>query len=732
MVATKGSNRTVPDIVITGAGVVSAIGVGKDETLQSLLQGRSGIRPLRYLETAHHEFPVGEVQLGNDEMCAMLGIDPAATPTTRTALMGMLALKEALDQAGLTTHGSQPTTSAIPLISGTTVGGMDKSELYYLDFLADDSRNEYIRTHDCGACTEMIADHFGKFRFLTTLSTACSSAANAVVTGANLIRSHRAECVVVGGSECITKFHLNGFNSLMILDHEPCRPFDESRAGLNLGEGAAWLVIESADHAARRGARPLARLAGYGNACDAFHQTATSADGEGPYQAMRQAVDMAGIDPSQVDYINAHGTGTSNNDLSESVAIRRLFGDSCPPFSSTKAFTGHTTSASGTIEAVICLLAMQHNFLPVNLRFQSAGQCLTPVHKPQAATLRRVLSNAFGFGGNDSALLFESVESEELKVENQLPHPDNFHLSNSNFQLNKVYLLSATQISAQQPLCEAWKDNPEPLTEPLTRSREADYKQFIPPLEARRMGRILKRAIATASTALSQAGVTTPDAIITGTGLGCIENTEIFLDALCREGEDQMMPTRFMNSTHNTISSVVAIALHAHGYNTTYAHNTVSFQSALMDALVQLQGGGIGNALVCAHDEMTPGYHALLCKGGYLAGKKAAECAVSMVLSTQPAGKALCEVADVRILYRPTDDEKRAALESIMPEGARVSCGRPDLFGTSYTAPALDLYAAAHSMDDKPVVVCYSDDKYYTLILLLPCPPSQASEQSIR
>ncbi len=701
------------DIVITGAGIVSAIGVGKAETLASLQAERSGIRPLHYLKTDHHEFPVGEVQLSNDEMCALLGIDPATQPTTRTALMGMLALKETLEQAAITPD----MLPQIPLISGTTVGGMDKSELYYMDFLKNDSRNEYIRTHDCGACTEMIADHFGRFRMLTTLSTACSSAANAVITGAELIRAGLAECVVVGGSECITKFHLNGFASLMILDKEPCRPFDESRAGLNLGEGAAWLVIESDDHARRRGAKPLAHLAGYGNACDAFHQTATSADGEGPYLAMQKALTNAGIMPEQVDYINAHGTGTGNNDISESTAIRRLFGDKVPPVSSTKAFTGHTTSASGTIEAVICLLAMQHSFLPVNLRFSTAGECLTPVHKSTAKPLHYVLSNAFGFGGNDSALLFEQVESEERRVES-----GEWRVESD--KKKKVYILSAAQISAQEPLSEAWVDNPIPLTEPLTRSREADYKQFIPPLEARRMGKILKRAIATAKTATTQACIDMPEAIITGTGLGCIENTEIFLDALCREGEDQMMPTRFMQSTHNTISSIVAINLHAHGYNTTYAHNTVSFQSALMDAMLQLRSGKLNNAMVCAHDEMTPSYHALLCKGGYLKGKHATECAVSMMLSTVNNGHALCEVADMRMLYRPTEAEKQQALESLRAEAPNSQLSTLDsqlLFGTCYTAPALDLYAAAHTMKDNPVIVQYSDDKYLTLILLRPC-----------
>lgn len=687
---------------------MSAIGVGKAETLTSLQEGRSGIRPLRYLITDHHEFPVGEVQLSNDEMCALLGLDPAAQPTTRTALMGMVALKEALEEARL-----QPKDyHTIPLISGTTVGGMDKSELYYLDFLENDSRNEYIRTHDCGACTEMIADHFGRFGMLSTLSTACSSAANAVILGAELLRSGQAECVVVGGSECITKFHLNGFASLMILDREPCRPFDESRAGLNLGEGAAWLVLETEEHARRRKASSLACLAGHGNACDAFHQTATSADGEGPYLAMKQALKSAGITPAQVDYINAHGTGTGNNDISESTAIRRLFGEQIPPVSSTKAFTGHTTSASGTIEAVICLLAMQHNFLPVNLRFNNAGDCLTPVHKPTTKPLRYVLSNAFGFGGNDSALVLCNTDCTESAY--NITTKQNRH----------IYLLSATQISAQEPLSEAWIDNPIPLIEPLTRSREADYKQFIPPLEARRMGRILKRAIATAKTATIQAGIDIPEAIITGTGLGCIENTEIFLDALCRQGEDQMMPTRFMQSTHNTISSIVAINLHAHGYNATYAHNTVSFQSALLDAMLQLRHGAINNALVCAHDEMTPSYHALLCKGGYLKDKLASECAVSMMLSTENNGHALCEVADMRMLYRPTEAEKQHAIDSLLAQAPNTQLSTfnsQPIFGTSYTAPALDLYAAAHLMKDKPVVVEYSDEKYYTLILIRPC-----------
>ena len=200
-------------ILVTGTGVQTAIGLGKAQTLEALLNGRSGVGQLKYLKTGHKEFPVGEVKLTDAEMRAQLGI-PECAITTRTALMGMLALKEALQDAGLTPE----MLPQVGFISGTTVGGMDMSEQYYLDYIHSEAHKEYISAHDCGSCTEMTTNHFGKFAFVTTLSTACSSAANAIILGANMIRCGEADIVVVGGSECITKFHLNGFNSLMILD----------------------------------------------------------------------------------------------------------------------------------------------------------------------------------------------------------------------------------------------------------------------------------------------------------------------------------------------------------------------------------------------------------------------------------------------------------------------------------------------------------------------------------
>ncbi|MCR5394006.1 MAG: beta-ketoacyl-[acyl-carrier-protein] synthase family protein [Bacteroidales bacterium] len=400
-------------ILITGAGVISAIGIGKEQTLQALRSEQGGVAPVHYLHTEHKECMVGEVKESNGELAERLGIakDEAMV---RTSLLGISALREALAQAGLD-HADLSDTA---LVNGTTVGGMDQSEKHYLEYLDAAEANQlgkdgkvpvvdYIRTHDCGSSTDLIADHCGRFGMTTTISTACSSAANAIILGARMIEAGEYDRVVVGGAESLSKFHLNGFNTLMILDQSPCRPMDATRAGLNLGEGAAYLVLERAETALARGVRPLARLAGYGNACDAYHQTASSSDGEGAFRAMQQAMQMAGCKPGEIDYINCHGTGTPNNDPSELEAMRRVFGETLPPFSSTKGYTGHTTSASGSIEAVFCLLAMQHSMVPANLNFAEPIQpWAVPIAHTRQAQLRYVLCNAFGFGGNDSAVLF--------------------------------------------------------------------------------------------------------------------------------------------------------------------------------------------------------------------------------------------------------------------------------------------------------------------------------------
>lgn len=387
-------------IAVSGIGVISAIGNGAEENLRALRAGRSGVGPLT-LFASRHAVPVGEVRLSNPALKELLGIAPAAV-VSRTALLGMAAAGEAL------TDAAPGGSLRVGLVSATSVGGMDLTERFFGDFMRDPAagRIALAAQHDPAYSTARIAAHCGITGYTTTISTACSSAANAILLAARLIEHGICDAVVAGGCDALSKFTLNGFMSLGILDPAPCRPFDASRAGLNLGEGAGYLVLQRTDSLVKE---PYCYLAGYANANDAFHQTASSPTGEGAYRAMSGAMRRAGIGPEQVGYVNVHGTGTPNNDAAEAAALERLFGDEVPPFSSTKHFTGHTLAAAGGIEAVYSALAAARGIRYGSPYFRTPveGTRLVPCGSfEENVPVERVLTNSFGFGGNDTSLIF--------------------------------------------------------------------------------------------------------------------------------------------------------------------------------------------------------------------------------------------------------------------------------------------------------------------------------------
>ncbi len=392
-------------VAVTGMGIVSALGIGAEKNYNSLISGISPIDYPEILSTIHTKLPVGEVKITNESLAEMLGLSKEHS-FTRAALLGSLAVKEAIDQAGLQPLDLKTTG----FISGTSVGGMDSTEQFYHQFKEKPELRRFIEAQHPGFTTSQIAGYFGIRGLTGTVSTACSSAANAIMTGTRLIKSGKLKRVIVGGTDCLTKFTINGFNSLMILSSEKCKPFDKDRKGLNLGEGAAYLVLEAEDVIGKK--TVLSYVAGFGNANDAFHQTASSENGEGAFLAMKKALDTAAIKPKAIDYINAHGTATQNNDLSESVAVKRIFGNELPDFSSTKAFTGHCLGAAGGIEAVFSILSLQKNKIFPNLNFTTLmpETGIRPVTQCKAAELEVVLSNSFGFGGNCTSLIFSKNE----------------------------------------------------------------------------------------------------------------------------------------------------------------------------------------------------------------------------------------------------------------------------------------------------------------------------------
>jgi 3-oxoacyl-(acyl-carrier-protein) synthase len=395
-------------VFIAGMGIISSIGNNLHSNLHSLEKEKPGIGQMNWLDSVHRvEIPVGEVKCSNEEQAASLSLPPNIP---RTALLSALAAREALTDSGWNKHQGLRTG----FISANTVGGMDKTEKFFKSYSKNSAAGKLsdIRYHECGAVTELVADFLNIRHFVSTVSTACSSSANAIFTGARMIQAGLLDFALVGGADALTCFTLNGFNTLMILDKELCKPFDENRQGLNLGEGAAYLLLASEKGLKHLGKKPYATVSGWANANDAFHQTASSPQGVGSFQAMQGALHKAGIQPSDIDYINLHGTGTQNNDIAEGTAIKRIFEGSYPKMSSTKSYTGHTLGASGAIEAVYSVLSIEHGMIFPTLRLETPMKELPFIPDRQLLRnqqIRHVLSNSFGFGGNCSSLIFSAA-----------------------------------------------------------------------------------------------------------------------------------------------------------------------------------------------------------------------------------------------------------------------------------------------------------------------------------
>lgn len=395
-------------VYIAGVGAISAIGNNVAQHLEAFKAGKAGMAGITMLDTIHKDrLPVAEVKLSNEELRALTGL---TEHNSRTPLLSLAAAREALEDAAI------PNVSELRtgMVSANTVGGMDTSEDFFVQFLADNNKGKLksVYDHECGSITEIVADKLGTTDFMTTISTACSSSANAIFYGARLIKNNLADVIVAGGADAITKFTLNGFNTLMILDEAFCKPFDEERKGLNLGEGAGYVVLVSADVAKTLSKPVYCKLSGYNNSNDAYHQTASSPDGTGSYLAMQGALKKSGLKPADISYINLHGTGTPNNDSAEGTAVKRVFDPNYPPMSSTKAFTGHTLGASGGIEAVFSVLSIRNKIIYPNLRFKTRMNELPFEPETNFLTdqpVNHVMSNSFGFGGNCTSLIFSAV-----------------------------------------------------------------------------------------------------------------------------------------------------------------------------------------------------------------------------------------------------------------------------------------------------------------------------------
>ena len=396
---------TVARVAITGIGIICGAAPDREGFRKALRDGKSGIGPLDLFDTTPFPSRIGSQVRGVDPV-ARFG--RRAKKLSRTDQFGLIAAGEALADSGLKEHYS-------PYEIGVAVGGgaagMFQAEQWYQGLLegTDCSPSLLRGVLPDRTATEIAREH-ALYGYQGTITTACSSSATAIGWGAELVAGGRQRAMVVGGADVLSLLTFTGFNSLKVVDPNPCSPFSLGRQGISLGEGAAFMVLEREDDALRRQARIYGYVAGYALAGEAHHMTAPEPSAATPARVMREALAAAGLTPDEVDWVNAHGTGTPLNDAVESQAMKLVFGEraAAVPLISTKAMTGHCLGAAGAIEAVATVLALADGFIPQTLNYRGADpECdLDYCHDgPRPSKARAALSNSFAFGGNITTLV---------------------------------------------------------------------------------------------------------------------------------------------------------------------------------------------------------------------------------------------------------------------------------------------------------------------------------------
>jgi 3-oxoacyl-(acyl-carrier-protein) synthase len=569
-------------IVITGLGIISAAGFGTEEIWRAVSTGASGLKPLTLFQSPRYgQILTGEIQ----HDLISLG---APTRSSRSDKLGWLAARAAIADAKINFENCGERAG---IFLGTSVGGSYDSELFLTTLIKRGKiRACPTRFHECVCTVDLIANEFNLFGPSMAIATACSSSAVAIAQAAEMILSGDADVMLAGGADSLARMTWGGFHSLLLVDAQGCRPFDATRGGMSLGEGAAILILEAEEFARKRGAKILARLSGWGASCDAYHATAPHPQGAGATAAMQSALRRANLEPSAIDYVNAHGTGTRDNDLAEAIALKTVFHHRVPPFSSTKRIFGHALAASGAMEAVVCVEALRHQELPPNPGFSKCDPTigLEPVTELRHAPLTHVMSNSFGFGGNNAVLIFSKPE---IVSNVRAPKPIEIFV-------NGLGVIGPGEVATKEITA------PLPPGNGLVHScgALADVA-LLNPNQRRRLSRLQQMVLIAARKSHA------PDssvrvAIAIGTGLGCLEDAGTFIENLVSKDEREPMPARFPNSVHNAPAGQVAIDQNARGLNSAPTNGEITFESALWQGISQLAADEADDALVGAVDEL--------------------------------------------------------------------------------------------------------------------------------
>ncbi|HOT44633.1 MAG TPA: beta-ketoacyl synthase N-terminal-like domain-containing protein [Spirochaetota bacterium] len=657
-------------VFITGMGIVSSLGSGVQEHYDSLRNNRSGIKPLTL-------FPLSE---GNRHPAGEITGFEWDRSVPRTHGLALAAAKEALS-------GRNTVPDAV--IIGTTTGGMALTEEL---LRKGEKRPDCYRYHSTSSVAEYCAAALRCPGLIVTVTNACSSGSAAIKLALELLRTGKATCVLAGGADSLCRLTYYGFNSLQLIDPEGSRPLDRSRRGMSVAEGSAMVLLE-ASASAPEGA--IAEVLGGGLSCDAHHPATPHPEGAGALAAMGRAIEDAGTASSGIEYINLHGTGTKDNDLAEAAAIRALFGGAVPPLSSIKGATGHSLAAAGAIEAVVCSMVIRDGFIPGNTGCTDPDPELkvSPVLKALDKKTGTVLSNSFGFGGNNACLVLGDPAA---------PRKTRPHGTAAVFEiLGGACVTGAGDLARTIASLQEGKNCGGTLPLP-------DISKNLPAREVRRLKRLPRLALALALDARNAASQD-PASIFFGTAWGPLSETYDFLTKLYESDEQFTSPTDFVGSVHNAPAGQIAIWLKATGANITATGGDYSFEQSLFAASL---AAGSGETLLVMgadehHEELSP-----LFDGSVRAGKDPADGGGALILkkTESPAGPCIAPLffenyaaspGAIASLVRSLGgadgiNATCAAVFAGMPGGEKASCRKQlDEFldATGYTGPVIDYRA---------------------------------------
>ncbi len=566
-----------PPVHIAGIGVVSALGCGLAEHVAGLKRGARGITPLTCFQPqTSSTLPVGEV-------AAPL---PNGSGLPRTHVLARIAADQAM------INGPLPVDA---VVVGTTTGGMPLTEKLLRNGETDPAA---YRHHGAGTVGDDLAERFGCRGPVITVSTACASGTAAIALASAMVSAGIARRVLVGGADGLCRMTYYGFNALQLVDPEGARPLDVRRRGLSVAEGAGMLLLTS-DADQSIGVAVL----GTGLSCDAYHPTTPHPRGDGAVAAMQRALADAGVSADAIDYVNLHGTGTPDNDRVEALAVDRVFRPRCPPVSSIKGATGHALAAAGAIEAVVAALCVTQGFIPANTGGDQPdpGIALSPLKQPMHRQVKTVLSNSFGFGGSNAAVVVGRSPEAPITGSQARTLAD----------LPGLWVAGASCITGSGGLTET-------LDACRRGSRVAGVmaadrlSNGLPRGLIRRLKRLPRMALALAAGAVAdRPGNSSPRSIFFASGWGGQSETYDFLTRLFETEERFPSPTDFINSVHNAPAGHAAQHLGATGANVTTSGGDTSFEQALLSAMLLSEDADLP-LLVMGADEYCPTFTAML------------------------------------------------------------------------------------------------------------------------